>query len=111
MLSYHYLLGSLTYILWYVGGHFIEQSNMIAMIVRIEYTIGIVSDMCYSFIGSHSIFTNAWKITTQINDNLRSVSRYFCDATSYLMGASVNGDVHGRSSSFNVPEKLIELSL
>jgi hypothetical protein len=94
MLSYHYLFGSLSNVLWDIGRNLIKQSHMIAMIVRIEYTIGIMRDMRYSLIGSHIIYTNAWKITTQINNNLRSVSGYFCDATSYLMGASVDGDVH-----------------
>ena len=94
MLSYHHLFGSPSNVLWNIGRNLIKQSHMITMIVGIEYTVCIMRYMRYGFIGSHIIYTNARKITTQIDDNLRSVSGYFCDATSYLMGASVDGDVH-----------------
>jgi hypothetical protein len=64
------------------------------MIVRIENCIRIIGDTHDGIIGYHLVNANSRKIATQINNNLRSVSRYLSNATSYLMSTSVDGDVH-----------------
>ena len=67
---------------------------MIAMIVCIEYCIRIMGDTYDSIVGCYLVITGAWEITTSVYNNLRSVGRYLSDATSYLVSASVDGDVH-----------------
>ena len=89
----HYIDCSCSHVLCYTFRNKMMKSDVVAMVVGIENSICIYSHLGY-LISRKFSFLRAWQIVAEVNEYFRCCGCYFRNATAYLIGPAMNGDVH-----------------